>query len=287
VFNLRYHVTSLAAVFLALLIGIVVGVGLAGSGVTKEADLKLARAQRDEAQALADSKLAQVKSLQKSQAAFEIAYPAVMNGRLAGKRIAVLFVGPVDGGVVQAIERTLADAGATPPVRVVSLAVPTDAQKLDDALLGKGLQTSKYVGSDQLTKLGAALGKEFVAGGQTPLWKLLGSQLIGERSGSTRTRADGVVVVRTAKAQAGDTARFLRGFYGALASGDSPAVGVELSGHTPSSVDALHDRGLATVDDLDLPTGRAALALLLAGAAPGRYGTADDDDAILPPVPSG
>ena len=39
-FDLRYHVASLAAVFIALIVGILVGVGLAGSGVTKEADLR-------------------------------------------------------------------------------------------------------------------------------------------------------------------------------------------------------------------------------------------------------
>ena len=47
-FDLRYHVASLAAVFIALIIGILVGVGLSGSGVNK-ADLRLARLQRDSA----------------------------------------------------------------------------------------------------------------------------------------------------------------------------------------------------------------------------------------------
>ena len=47
-FDLRYHVASLAAVFVALIVGILVGVGLAGSGVNK-ADLSLMRLQRDNA----------------------------------------------------------------------------------------------------------------------------------------------------------------------------------------------------------------------------------------------
>src|SRR6266545_4657387 len=38
-FDLRYHVASLAAVFLALLIGILVGVGLSGRVDEKESDL--------------------------------------------------------------------------------------------------------------------------------------------------------------------------------------------------------------------------------------------------------
>jgi len=37
-FDLRYHVASLAAVFIALVIGILVGVGLSGRGVLRETE---------------------------------------------------------------------------------------------------------------------------------------------------------------------------------------------------------------------------------------------------------
>src|SRR5947208_2102939 len=122
-FDLRYHVASLAAVFLALIVGILVGVGLAGSGVTKEADLKVAREERDSARRDAAARLAQLKQLGTTadtmQSAFQQAYPEVMRSRLKGKRVAVLYVGPVDGGVNQAVETTLLDAGASPPLRVL------------------------------------------------------------------------------------------------------------------------------------------------------------------------
>jgi hypothetical protein len=217
-----------------------------------------------------------------------------MRNLLAGKRIAVLFVGPKDGGVNQAIENTLTDAGADPPVRIVSVTVPIDAQNLDNALFAKGPQFVKYVGNDKLEGLGNELGSEFASGGQTPLWKVLGKQLIGERSGTTRQPVDGVVVVRTAAPQQGDTARFLRGFYTGLASAEVPAVGVEKSNSKTSAVAVFKDRGLSTVDDIDLSMGRASLALLLAGAPPGKYGTRDvpgdaknNADAVLPTLPSG
>jgi hypothetical protein len=284
-FDLRYHVASLAAVFVALIIGILVGVGLAGSGVTNETDLHLAQAQRDKAQAERDAARAQVTELKKTQKAFDLAYPAVMRDLLTGKRLAVLFVGAIDSGINQGIERTLVDAGAAPPVRVISLTLPVDAQGLDSVLFEKGPQFVKYVGNDKLESLGDALGTEFASGGQTPLWKLLGRQLIGERNGNTRQRVDGVVVARTVKPQQGDTARFLRGFYAGVTSAGVPAVGVENSGTTPSAVPVYRDRGLSSVDDIDLSMGRVALALVLAGAAPGKYGTADGADAVLPTSP--
>ena len=285
-FDLRYHVASLAAVFVALIVGILVGVGLAGSGVNK-ADLSLAREQRDQARADANAYKQQVGQLKQTQDAFARAYPAVMQGVLTGKRVGVLYVGSVDSGVNQSIAETLQDAGAAPAARVVSLSVPVNASNLDNSLFNKGPKFIKYVGNDKLESLGNALGAEFAAGGQTPLWKTLGRQLIGERTGNQREPVDGIVVVRTAKPQQGDTMRFLRGLYSGIASAGVPAVGVENSGTKISAVKVFRARGLAAVDDVDQMTGRAALALLLAGAPPGTYGTSDGADAILPTPPSG
>jgi hypothetical protein len=145
----------------------------------------------------------------------------------------------------------------------------------------------RYVGNDKLESLGNALGTEFTTGGQTPLWKALGRQLITERTGNARLPIDGVVVVRTAKPQQGDTMRFLRGLYSGLATTGIPVVGVENSNTKLSAVKVFHARGFSAVDDMDEMTGRAALALLLAGAQSGTYGTGDDADAILPTPPSG
>jgi Copper transport outer membrane protein, MctB len=126
VFDLRYHVASLAAVFVALIIGILVGVGLSGSGVTKDADLKVARSERDDARAQAQAYKQQLDQAGDEATAFTLAYPVVMRGLLTGKRIAVLFVGPTDARVNAAIDTTLADAGAQPAVRTLSLKVPVD-----------------------------------------------------------------------------------------------------------------------------------------------------------------
>ena len=210
-----------------------------------------------------------------------------MRDLLTDKRIAVLYVGSVDSGVNQAIADTLQDAGAGPATRVLSLSVPVDAQNLDNALFGKGPKFVKYVGDDKLESLGNALGTEFASGGQTPLWKALGSQLIDERTGNARQPVDGVVVVRTAKPQQGDTMRFLRGLYSGLATTGVPVVGVENTNTKLSAVKVFRARGLSAVDDMDEMTGRAALGAAARRRAPGTYGTGDDADAILPTPPSG
>jgi hypothetical protein len=285
-FDLRYHVASLVAVFVALIVGILVGVGLAPSGVNRT-DLSLARAQRNQAQNSLAQAQAQLSQLQKTQKAFQLAYPAVMRDLLKDRRIGVLYVGSADSGVNHAIDETLQDAGADPATRVLSLSVPVDAQSVDSALFDKGAKFVKYVGNDKLESLGNALGTEFAAGGPTPLWKTLGHELISERTGNARQPIDGVVVVRTAKPQEGDTMRFLRGVYSGLASAGVPAVGVENTNTKLSAVKVFRARGLSAVDDMDELTGRAALALLLAGAQSGAYGTGDNADGILPTPASG
>jgi Copper transport outer membrane protein, MctB len=284
-FDLRYHVASLVAVFVALIVGILVGVGLAGSGVTKKADLRAAQLQRDDARADAQRYKQQRDQAQKLAGAFGLAYPQLMTGLLADKRIGVLYVGSMDSGINQAIGETLQDGGTEPATRVVSVSVPVNPQNVDTALFDKGAKFVKYAGDDKLETLGNALGQEFAAGGQTPLWKTLGRELISEHLGNTRVPLDGIVVVRTVKPQQGNTMRFLRGLYSGLASAGIPAVGVENTGTKQTAVKVFRARGLSAVDDVDQMTGRAALAFLLAGAAPGTYGTGSNADAILPTPP--
>src|SRR6188508_2574535 len=99
-FDLRYHVASLAAVFFALVIGILVGVALASHGLGNTERKRLERAV-DDANARAVGAQDRVTSLAdegRADSAFvDKTYDAVMADRLQGKRVAVLFIGSVDG----------------------------------------------------------------------------------------------------------------------------------------------------------------------------------------------
>ena len=285
-FDLRYHVASLAAVFLALLIGILVGVGISGSVSKGEKSLEKQRIAQLQSQLSGTS--ATIDGLKKRQAAalafMKTAYPVVMRNRLKGKRIAVVFVGPKDTTTNSLIDETLSDAGASQPVRVRALHVPVDANALDQTLVGRPA-LSQYSGAKQLDTLGRALAGELVVGGDTPLWDALSNQLVVERIGGSQRPVDGVVIVRSAAPQTGPTGQFLRGFYGGLASGGVPAVGVETTRSKVTAIRAFTENGLSIVDDLDRPEGRFALALLLRGADAGHYGVKGKPDAVLPPVP--
>jgi hypothetical protein len=289
VFDLRYHVASLAAVFLALVIGIVVGVGISGSVSSGEKSLEKQRIARLEGQLAATAKAAaDLKRRQASSQDFlDEAYPVVMADRLKDRRVAVVYVGAESARMRALVNRTLTDAGARPVVRVRALKVPVDPEAVDNALLARPT-ISQYVGNEQLRPLGRALAQELVTGGETPLWDGLAGELVDQQLGGLTNPVDGVVVVRSADPQTGPSAQFLRGLYSGLAGSGVPAVGVEATNSKPTAVRSFAENGLSSVDDLDLPEGRFALALLLGGAQSGRYGVKPSaSSGLLPPVPPG
>jgi hypothetical protein len=282
-FDLRYHVASLAAVFVALVIGILVGVAMSGKVDDAEKHSLKSDVNRLEAQLDAASE-GRAKVSREHTALREFiknAYPMLIADRLRGKRVAVLFVGPVDAGVMQQIEQAVSDAGGPAPRRLRALKVPIDPTNLDGQLDGD-LAQYKTSGLDDL---GREFAQELVNGGDTPAWDALTSQLVEEEAGSFRRPVDGVVVARTVKPQSGPTAKFLSGVYAGLGDAAVPAIGVEPSDVSRSAVPTWSEDGMSTVDDIDAPAGRLALAMLLAGGSAGNYGLkAAADDGFVPPI---
>jgi hypothetical protein len=274
-FTFRYHVVSLAAVFVALVVGILVGIGISGRGFVDKSERQQLQNQINDLRNQRDDLSAQLAASQKRQKAAQEyvanTYRAVMSERLRGKRIAVLFVGHVDPDVRANVDDTLGAADAPAALRVRALKTPVDPAALD-GVLTKRPTLAQYAGDAKLEDLGRALGEEFVGGGDTPLWTALSDLLVEERTGPPRRPADGVVVVRSAGPQQGPTARFLSGLYAGLAAGGVPVVGVETTKTTPSAVATYAHAGFSSVDDVDILEGRLALALLLSGADPGHYG---------------
>ncbi len=287
-FDLRYHVASLAAVFIALVLGILVGVGISSRASLNDTDRRLLNAEIARLQGRLDAASTRASDLAEAQRAAQAfvdeAYPLVMADRLRGKQIAVLYVGSVDARVGGSIDRALADAGGPPVLRLRALKVPIDEQALDGRLAQRPA-FADYAGGTGLGRLGRALGEEFVSGGDTPLWQALSGELVAERAGTPRRPADAVIVVRSVRAQQGATARFLAGLYSGLEAGGTPVVGAEAASVDPSAIPVYRRVGLSSVDDVETQAGRLALVLLLAGAEPGHYGVKPSaQDGVLPKV---
>jgi hypothetical protein len=281
-FDLRYHAASLLAVFVALILGIVVGVGLSGRGLVEESERRNLNRQIAER----DQQLAEARDRLREQAAASEfvgeAYDAVMRDRLAEGRVALLFLGAVDDRTREAAVEAISAAGGN-PVRLRALDLPVDPEAIASRLSSNSA-VAGFSGDDRLEDLGRAMGRELVAGGETPLWDALAGELVRERSGSSATEVDGVVVARSAgRAQGGATARFLDGLYAGL-QGDVPVVGVEISDAETSAIPVYQRVGVSSVDNVDEEIGRVALVVLLAGGPPGHYGVKSTADAVVPPI---
>ena len=286
-FDLRYHVASLAAVFLALIIGILVGVGISGpvdNQKTKFLEEQVAKYQRQLDQSTARSN-SDARAQQAALAYINETYPVLVKNRLRGKQIAVVFVGDVKGGIRSQINRLFLDSGAQ-QLRLRSVKVPIDLRQLNSALKGQPAAVGLR-GRQNVEALGRALGQEMMLGGDTPLWDSLNAELVGYTEGANKAPADGVVVVRTADPQRGATSRFLLGLYSGLGSGGVPAVGVEQTDAPHPATRAFAEAGLSSVDNVDTRVGRLATVLVLAGADAGQYGVKKSaEDGALPPWPT-
>jgi hypothetical protein len=286
-FDFRYHVASLAAVFVALIIGILVGVGLSGQGFVTDSERDKLEGDIEELRSALEGERDRADGLERGQRAgselAQASYPLLMADRLRGQRISLVVVGsPEDGGVTGEVRRSIADAGGR-VLRTYALRVPVDPAAIEKTLRGRPALAG-YMGADHLDDLGRDLGRELVQEGPTPLLDALEDNLVEERFGPSDVGADGVVVVRTAAPQAGSSADFVNGLYGGVASAGRPAIGVEATDSAPSAVPAFSRRRLSTVDNVESPIGRLSLALLLSGAEPGHYGVKDSADAILPRI---
>ena len=284
-FDLRYHVASLAAVFFALVIGILVGVALASHGLGNaerkklQSDLSRAQSQINDLKGAAQADKAETQFA-------SAAYDAVMANRLRGARMGVLFIGPIDSTTRTAVENTLSDAGAS-VTRTRAITVPINAHAIEGLLAKHSALASFAVGPKRFLNVGRELATEFVTGKDTSVWDALEGQLVEVKSGSGKPPVDGVVIVRTAAPQTRPaSAQIVAGLLRTFADGGVPAVGVERRGTFPSAVDTYKHYRLSSVDDLDLRVGQVALAVLLSGqGVTGHYGLQEIDDSIVPKIP--
>jgi hypothetical protein len=280
-YSSRYHAASLAAVFLALAIGILIGAGLGGNVLNDtedslrkslEEDLSDAQSQSDELRA----------SLERQREFATRAYPALVGDRLAGERVGVIAIGDLPGAVSDDIEGALdptgADFGSIAVVRT-----PPDVSGLGDDL--KGTAFAKVAKDPAaLEDLGRRIGRELAAGGGKLVQRTRGVLLA--RSSGEGQPLNRVILVRQ---PAGDLPPKEKAALDSLETGivegvrrsGRNSVAVETSDAEDSSVPFFKDRDIATVDDIDATAGRVAMVFALLGAS-GDYGVKDTADRLLP-----
>jgi len=280
-YNLRYHIASLVAVFLALAIGIVLGGLVVRQGVFDTQQRALVSSLQSEFNTIKKQNTALKSSL-----TLEDAYASQMTdqwtaGRLAGRTVVILTSGASDEGADEAV-KAVKSAGGT--AAVATLAKP-----------GFGLSQS-VVASAAASAMGSAT--------VTPTSEEVAKQLAAEWSGAAtaHTLSDALVSsgamklsgvsASTVATMAVDLAAFdkhpdvaaldLAQAYGAAG---MYAMGAETIDSNTGVAAAAAARKLSAFDTLGTNAGRFTLVALLTGAQQGYYSNSARGVSPFPAVP--
>lgn len=278
-YSSRYHAASLAAVFIALAIGILIGVGLADdvvSSASEELEDTL-RADLDEARAEVERLQTELDREREFAGAV---YPALVADRLEGSSIALIGVGELPQTTAGDVQAAIEPAGGSLDA-VAVLAVPPDTAALA-AAAGPGFNPARP-DEEALRTLGEELGSALI-GGERPLRRVRGA-LFSRFSGDLET-VDRVVLTPAppldlepvAQAQ---TEAFIGGLYTGLQESGAAAVAVERTDAEPGGLGPPATAGLSTVDHVDLTAGKVALVFSLLGSE-GDFGIKEGADRFLP-----
>lgn len=282
-YNLRYHVASLVAVFLALAVGLLLGTVVAERGMLTDRSTALVEDLRRRFDEITATNAELRQGLERDRAFAEAVQPLLLEGVLDGKTVAIVVgTGRVDG--LGAAQDALSAAGASSVV--VSVMRPGLA--LDDAarqaLAGYFASHGETVPDDEdafVEKIASALAAEWRRPGARELTTLLAEQGLLQTDGLTeQSTVDAVVVM------AAGTNRGCDPFAGALARAYKAAGGGAVAAEAGYSDEGVASgcaaEGLSAVDHLATVQGRFSLVWLLAGRAEGYYGTGDGADGYFP-----
>ena len=292
-FDYRYHALSLAAVLLALAVGVVIGVAIGDSNLVSSAKSGIVHDLSSEvsgAQHQADQLHAQLNG---EEAFANDLYPIAMHGLLNGRNVGLVFLGSPSNRVNGLVRNAVTQAGGD-LVTVVAVREPLDLAGLARAAAGTHFAAlgaaPSPAGGKLVTRFGRIVGRQLVSGGQ-----LVARELLSRERGPLLSAFDGqlgklagLVVVRAQPAgmtpQQGEAGgAFESGLLDGAGTAGVPTVGAELSSTQPSQVPWYQAQNISSVDDLDAIAGQAALVYALRGSR-GTYGIKPTADSLLPNV---
>lgn len=286
--DIRHHIYSLAAVFLALAVGIVIGTSLAGRSPSADAGRRTIqryesdiRVLRDEILKAAGNAAAKDAALKAYEQYCRAVMPMIVRNKLHWRNVAIVQTGGSDeltGSIKKALETAGAQVTCTADINTE---FPFDDTSIAQALASAGLGSSEYpkVNADKLFRL---IADTICAGRYAFLAPLLQKAGVVNIDGDCNRTCRLVVLVGGAdsdqqnRAQSVD-ARLLAQF----ASRGVSAVGCEASSSISSYVPVWHKCGIATVDNADSAMGQTCLIYALNGET-ANYGTKSTAERLFP-----
>ena len=284
----RYHIGSFVVVFIALLLGILIGIGLAPNPEELDrvvADLKT------EYRAAREAKEDELQALREMNREHDMlvreAVSALIRDRLAGRRIAVILDHEMGRDpLAEDLRALLKQAGATITSTTVFthdfVALPTEVRRE----VARRLSLYPPPGVHFRTLIAQALARELAKGRPELIRELHASGLLRSSADSDYRLAPEAALLVGGQSSPSDAApeRIDLPMIQELKSLGIRVVGCEPRDAAISCISLYKASGIPTVDNADTPAGRLALVLALAGAE-GHFGVKETADRFLPDIP--
>lgn len=277
-YNLRYHIASLVAVFLALAMGLLLGTIVVDRGVLDAQRTALVKdLQKDFDEIRKES--AQVRSDNETLSAFAADSLPGLVGSTLSTRTVVVITSPENGETASLVTRQLKSAGAAVAVATFS---DVDFSLADERVVdaaGKALAMPS--GSVTTSMVVTALAQEWgIAGAARPVTKALIDANALKLTGLPDAVAVAGTVVACSFDGKPDGAALL--LAAALSDEARHSVGVESSKLADGTASAAKLSGISGVDHVDAPMGEVAMIWVLAGRASGLFGQSEGADGQYP-----
>ncbi len=267
-FDFRYHIVSLVAVFLALAIGIMLGSSIENRGVLKEQQERLVKSIEQDISTIKTKNTSLQRQLQ-AQKAFEAeVLPALTKDRLKDKKVAIVYFDDAGSNTLKAASlETLNQAGAKvteiPLEREVLLNLKTANQEVADG------SPNKYA---NLEKISA----EFTSGAGPIIEQL-------QKENKLKLTADSLPLSAAVIFAGGNKPNLEEiALAKALRKNKLKVVFVDKSDNKFSKVDQFAEANIDTVDNINMVYGRISLVYVLTNSRRGHFGVGQSAEQLMP-----
>lgn len=289
IFDIKYHIASLVAIFLALGIGILIGTSMIGSdAITKQQKNMIEGIEkeftilREENKQNADALLQTQEVMSNQQQFNQEVLPLLVRNKLQGRKIAIVDLNyhrEHDG-----LANVLRSAGAdVQSVTVINLGLLKDSNlsKQTAGMLGKSKQsdTEKY-----LPDLARLLAEAIATGENGDLVRFLDDHEVIKISGNYGPPLQDVILIGGSENKDQDYyKKFDHVMIKAWRGAGFNIYGVEDSDAAVSYIRYYQSASLTTVDNIDTVYGQLSLVMAMYGY-PGQYGIKQTAESFLPPL---
>lgn len=288
-FDIKHHIASLAAVFLALALGIIIGSSMVGSDAITQQQTSLIEGIEQEFNLLREENKENAEALTKAQEVMSYQQqfnqqvsPLLVRDKLQGRKIAVVDLNYSEEH--EGFSNVLRSAGAEiQSITVVDLSLLKDEnlEKQTAGMLGKSGKTEM---EDYLPDLARQLAEAIISGENADLVKFLEENDVVKISGNYGPPLQDVILVGGAESKDLDYFKRLdQIMIDVLQKTGYNLYGVEDSDTPVSYMRYYQGERLTTVDNIDTAYGQLSLVMAMYGY-PGQYGIKESAEAFLPPL---